>query len=214
MAGNSVYYNMIPDYVFADKMIEIGPGDGTSQLTSRHKDKFLSSDYIGIDLRPSGPDSLLKIVEGDLLEYETSETYGTVFAIAVAEHIQVSKWAALFEKLKSWVAPGGYLIVLVPDDERVEDFIKGKDLKYYHEHYPPNVNCHVVFGINPNVLKYYMPGARVNRIRRQILLREPGEPMKRVVGRFLKRMVKGHHYAWDGILRKKHVLLGIWKKEN
>jgi len=214
LVANSYYYDLLPDYILSDKILEIGPGNGVSQLTSRHQKRFLEADYLGIDLRTPPEDCRLRVLEGDVFEYTTSDHYGTVLAIAVVEHIPISKWPKLFKKLKSWVAPGGYLAVLVPDDERLESYVRSNDLKYYLKHYPPHVNCHVVFGITPSVLRVFMSGSKIRRIRRRLLLRQPNEPLGRSLLRFFRRVLTLHPYAWDGIMRKKELLLAIWRKDS
>ncbi|MFW9890115.1 MAG: class I SAM-dependent methyltransferase [Candidatus Thorarchaeota archaeon] len=213
---NHYYYDVLPDYIFPEKptILEIGCGDGASQLASRHADKFRNAEYLGLDLRTDIAPKL-NVIEGDILDFESDQTFDIVLAIAVIEHIPFSAWPKLFRKMKGFVRPGGYLAVLVPHDERLSEYVDSADYHYCLEHYPDGehgVPCHVVHGITSHVISHFVPSATNIELRRQVRFREAGESRIKAALRFIRRFFAGHPYVWDGLRRKKYVLLSIWKK--
>ncbi|MHA2142395.1 MAG: class I SAM-dependent methyltransferase [Candidatus Thorarchaeota archaeon] len=213
---NHYYYDVLPDYIFSEngKILEVGCGDGASQIASRHAERFQNSDYLGLDLRTDIKPKL-NVIEANVLDYETQQTFDTVLAIAVVEHIPFSAWPKLFEKLKNMVRPGGYLAVLVPHDERLSNYIDSVDYHHCLTQYPEGdlgVPCHVVHGITGHVMSHFLPSARNIELRRRIRFRDEGESRVKAVFRFIRRFFTGHSYVWDGLKRKKYVLLSIWKK--
>lgn len=215
------YYDDIPDYVFGKTILDIGSGDGSSQLQSIHKDKFLSADYLGLDVRAPILDKKMHIFSADIVnfEFETKRVWDTILAIAVMEHIPFSKWELLFEKLCSWVSPNGYLVVMTPSAENINNYIYSKDY-LSHKNNPmyglnsPS-NCHVVFDITPKLLRFVMPKAKIKELRcsiSDIPFREDGESFLWAIGRLIKRILTFHPYFYQHIRkigRKKH-LLAIW----
>jgi len=213
-----IYYDSIPDYVFGKTILDIGSGDGSSQLNSVHKDKFLLADYFGLDIRANILDNKMNIIHGDIVDFEfqKEQVWDTILAIAVVEHIPFSEWELLFEKLRSWVAPNGYLVVMTPSAEKLDKYIHSKDYSS-HKNNPlyglnsPS-NCHVVFDITPKILRFVMPNAKVKELRCSVFdipFREEGESVWWATLRLVKRIITLHPYIRK-IGKKKH-LLAIWK---
>lgn len=212
---NSEYYDLIPDRVFSDggSILELGSGDGSSQLGSRHADRF-RRDYLGIDFRDDLT-PLLNVVQENFLDFETSERYDLVLAIAVLEHIPLSCWPLLFEKMSQWVKSGGHVVVLVPHDEQLRSYVTSEDYNFCKKNYPVigyGGPCHVVHGITPKVLRHFLPAACVSEVRHHIVFRDPQESLVRASARFVKRLLTGHRFVWRGLRRKKHLLVAIWRK--
>ena len=59
-------YNIIPEKALKSPILEVGAGEGLRQIECKHKDVFLKSDYLGIDLlKPIK--SELNIIQADIL---------------------------------------------------------------------------------------------------------------------------------------------------
>ena len=58
-------YNHIPSRIMQGKILELGAGNQLYQLKSIHHEKFITSDYIGIDLDPPEK-SPIKIIKQDI----------------------------------------------------------------------------------------------------------------------------------------------------
>lgn len=212
------YYDSIPEYVFGKRILDIGSGDGSSQLGSIHKDKFLSAEYFGIDIRANVLDSKMHIFNADIVDFDFDINckWDTILAIAVIEHIPFSKWELLFKKLRSWVAPNGYLVVMTPSAEKLNNYIYSKDY-LSHKNNPlyglgSKSNCHVVFDITPKILRFVMPNAKVKELRKSfshVPFREDSESFLWAILRLIKRFVTRHPYVRN-IGGKRH-LLAIWK---
>lgn len=213
---NTYYYDLLPDYIFRENgtILEFGSGDGNSQVESRHASFFMSEGYVGIDIR-TDISPKINIINSDVFEYETDTKFDTVLAIAVIEHIPFSYWPKLFDKLKSLTKEGGYIVILVPHDERLSDYITSEDYDHCLKHYPVvghGVPCHVVHGITEKVLQHFLPGADVIEVRRKLNFREEGEGLLRPTLRFVKRVLTRHKYIRE--FRKRYLLIAIWKNVN
>ena len=147
------HYDMIHPFYFSKSVLDVACGDGTNQYKSTNWkiiDKAIHEDrYTGIDImHPPSPDGITYI-NIDLFDYEPEHQFDTVLAIHIIEHIELDRWPELFDKLKSWVKPNGYLIVGAP--------YGGSHLKYENFKGPEPMR-HVVFGIYEGLLLPYYPG--------------------------------------------------------
>ena len=213
--SNTYYYDLLPNNIFRENgtILEMGCGDGNSQVESRHKSHFLGKGYIGLDIR-SDISPKINIMNADVFDYDTDDKFDTVLAIAVIEHIPFSNWPKLFDKLKTWTKKDGYMGILVPHDERLSDYITSLDYEHCLKHYPVlghGVPCHVVHGITEKVLRHFLPGADVFEVRRKLNFREEGEGLLRPSLRFVKRVLTRHKYIRDWWFRKRYLLVAIWK---
>lgn len=207
------YYDSIPEGVFFDNcsILDIGASDGKNQLFSRHRRFFENNrNYTGVEIRENLPSNGLNIITMNIFDYDTNKKFDVITALAVIEHIPFSKWLTLIKMMKSWLAPRGVIVVIVPHKEQLHDYIVSIDLQ---ECLQINMPCHVTHGITARAIDYILPGATVIEQRRHIKFRESGEPFPHAFLRFLKRFFTGHKYVWDGLRRKEHLLISVWRSE-
>jgi len=202
----------IPDYLFRGRILEIGGRYPERILASRHRDAVLRANeegrWLGIDIEPSTNDSLLRFRQQDLFESELNESWDTVLACELIEHIELRSWPQMFEIFKGLLRPSGWLFISCPYREPVSN-IKNY-LSNYYPHDPANI--HVVFGIDEGLVRQFLPTAESRILKIHEPFREDGESLVWVVGRELKRIVQRHPYAWRW-LRHPRWLTMLWQKE-
>ena len=206
----------MPEHVFGKNILEIGAREGTPQLQSRHREKFLQVGYTGIDLVEWEANPKLNIQITDVFHFSAEpETFDLILAVAVFEHISFECWEELFKRCRNWVKTGGYLVIIVPDNQLLGEYVNGQDYQTALGQlgkWGTNVNIHRVFSITPPVFEYFLPHCRVIRKKYQIKYRDQGESWLWACGRFVKRVLTFHPYVWQGILRKADYLQIIWQK--
>lgn len=189
------HYNDIPDDILQGEktVLEFGCASGINLLISRHRDFFIKNNkegrYLGVDLEP--PDDLyLNIQQGDIRDYSTDIEYDVVIALHVLEHIDIKYWAETVDRLKSFVAHNGYLIIGTPNDEPDGT----------HE-------GHLVCNITADMLRKYLRGGDVREIKTPFKFNENGAGFAWSLLRYMKRRLTGHAYV-----RRAGRLLAIWQK--
>jgi 2-polyprenyl-3-methyl-5-hydroxy-6-metoxy-1,4-benzoquinol methylase len=108
-------YVSIKPYLVGSSCLELGPADG--EMT-----RFLKDDFARVSVVDASP-NFVKSAEGlgDNItgyvalfeEFEPPETYDTIIMADVLEH--VAQPVELLERVKSWLNPGGRIIVAVPN---------------------------------------------------------------------------------------------------
>lgn len=191
------HYNDISiDILQGNKTIlEFGPANGLNHLISRHSEFFIKNNkvgrYLGIDLEPY-EDRYLTIEQGDIRHFQTDQKFDIVLALHVIEHIELEHWASVLERLCSFVALGGYLILGTPCNE------------------PPNTSeQHLVSRITPATFLDFLPDAEITKVRTKYSFAEDGARFAWALLRFIKRWLTNHPYV-----RPYGRLLVVWKKEN
>ena len=189
------HYDDIPDeYLKGDKtVLEFGPASGINQLISRHRDFFIHNNknnrYLGIELNIT-EDGFFNIEQGDIRFYQTTKQYDIVIALHVIEHIDLKYWSETIERLKSFVAPDGYLIIGTPNKE------------------PAGlVKDHKVSMIDVDMLRTYLRGAEVHEMKTPPKFNENGANPVWAHARYIKRKLTRHPYV-----RRSGRLLAIWSK--
>lgn len=196
----SYWYNLIPDEIITDKSIlDIGANNGLLQLGSRHKDKFLLNDYLGIDVNP--PETVhLPIIQADLFNFKPEKLYDLVICIEVLEHIALRDWSLAFKKLKSFTKKDGCLFITVPHNQHMNSYLHKMAKLPYHQK-------HVVFGITERTVHFFLNNADIHTVKHPSLWREPNEGYIKPTLRLIKRFLTRHHYF-------KHGIVAIWKKSS
>ena len=114
--------NAIPDKWLEDttSVLDIGCGNGESQVNSIHKNWFLEMDinnmYRGIDLQSIPVIQLTNIYDNiDVTKvFFEDNTFDLILAIHVFEHIPFHEWRDTIKRIFRWLKPDGYLIIGVP----------------------------------------------------------------------------------------------------
>lgn len=209
-------YDRLPEYIFANNILEIGARNGVPQLESRHRERFLNANYIGIDILDWKNESPLNIEIIDIFDFKSkSESFDLILAIAVFEHIIFSKWERLFEICLKLLKPNGYLVIVVPNNQLLGDFLKSIDYqtsKRLMREFNSDVSIHQVFSITPSVFRYFLPQCNIKKIRKKIIFRDSGETRRWACLRFIKRFFTFHPYVWHGLLFKSDSLQVIYRK--
>ena len=190
------HYNDIPCRILSGEksVLEFGAAAGLNQIISKHHDFFIQSNetgrFLGIDLEPPTK-SYLTVQQGDIRDYTTDTKYDVVLALHVLEHIHIKYWPETFDRLKSFVAPRGHLVVGTPHKEPAG----------LHE-------GHVVNNITADMLRRYLGGGEVREIKTPFKFNENGAKFWWAVLRAIKRRLTRHHYVRDS-----GRLLAIWRNE-
>jgi len=180
-------------------------------MNSRHKERFLKAveenRYIGVEaFIPLKP--LLPVVQCDIMDYEPEQKFDAIFLMDVIEHIQFRDWFVLFPRLRSWLNVGGTLILTMPYDENIRSYL------YCDEGEKTDLMIHVVFGIDEEIIKRFLPDARFRRaqyFQKILKWREGGENHVRALVRFIKRRLTGHRHG--RIIERRKRMSVLWKKE-
>ena len=191
-------YNIIPKEVLRSPILEIGPGEGLRQVECKHKDVFLKSDYLGIDLlKPVNPE--LNIIQKNVLQFDTDKKFKTIIAIGSLEHIALDKWPSVIEKLKNLCDNRGTIIIYVPYQESINKYMIYK-------------GDHLVYGITKEFMLYFFSGANVKIIYDQMIRRHE-ESFLWAIGRWFKRLITLDKMVLK-IIPKQIGLLVIWEKSS
>lgn len=180
----------------ATRVLDIGPNDGTTNTASRHGGWFRRMDaekrYIGIEIAIFDVQMLDNILMGtDIFDVELpEESFDCILCISVLEHIEYEKWNELFGKLKSWLEPGGSLIIAVPYKQRLKD---------YAMRYPPPVG-HTVFDITEETFIPFTEDLRLMDMSIEVSNTFDGDGANIVWAslRWLKRWLTRHPYRKRG----------------
>jgi len=144
----STHYDAIPSQFFEGTVLDVGCGDGHNQRAStnwHHISKCIEEKrYTGVDIVTQNTDY---VAVTDIFDYYPEEPFATVLAIHVIEHIGIERWPELFDKLKSFVEPDGWLIIGAP--------YKGNKAEYANFQGPENQR-HVVFDIDEALMSKYL----------------------------------------------------------
>ena len=190
------HYNDIPDDLLQGQknILEFGCAIGLNQIISRHREFFINNNreghYLGVDLEPY-QEKYLNIIVGDIRDFKTEKKYDVVIALHVLEHIELSYWNETIQRLKSFVAQNGVLLIGTPNEEPDD-----------------NDEYHCVFNITVDMLKHYITGADVLKIKKPFAFAEDGASFSWALVRYIKRRITHHP-----IVRPYHRLLAIWKNE-
>jgi SAM-dependent methyltransferase len=205
--------NAIPDRLFCGRVLEIGGRYPERVLTSRHRDAVLRANierrWLSIDLLPPQGDAPLEFRQQDLFDIEPDALWDAILACEFIEHIELRRWPQMFETFKGLLRPGGRLFISCPYREPVLA-IKNY-LSKYHPHDPANI--HVVFDIDEDLIRQFLPDAEFRILRIRQKFREKGESLVWAIGREIGRVLRRHRYAlrW---LRRPRWLTMVWRKED
>jgi SAM-dependent methyltransferase len=149
---HKTHYDAIPFHLLQGTVLDVGCGDFENQRNSTNRkyilDALIDLRYVGIDIAHG--------INIDFFDYEPKAPFDTVLAIHVLEHIPISKWPEAFDKLKSLVAPYGYLVIGTPYRQSPNAYKRFKG---------PENQRHVVFGIDEEMLGEYVKPALFHRYR-------------------------------------------------
>ena len=201
MSDNRFYYDLIPEHVFSEncKILELGSGDGSSQLASRHAERF-KNNYVGIDKR-NDIDPKLNVIQADILSFQPEIRHDLLLLIAFLEHIPFSQWQKIKELIAHYTNANGYVVIVVPDDQHLENYYNSLD--YFRAAQYDSI--HEVFSITQGFLERWMPKMQVRRIYRPV----------RWKGRnWLTSLFRWVQCVLTRKFKRQYVLLGVWKKED
>ncbi len=206
-------YKAIPNKFLNDKILELGSGNGITQLCSKHAERFLSKDYLGIDFLVDK--TYLNIFNIDVFDFDfSSYSYNSLLAVAIFEHIDFYLWDRLFKTCLTNLNEKGYIIIIVPFKEKVEVFYSSTYPKTIQQMKENNFySGHRVFYITKKVFKLMLgKPVYIKRVRQRIHFKEKEEKMLWAILRFIKRLITFHPYVWNYFLGKDSCLLFIYQK--
>lgn len=184
-------YDRIHSDWLLGRILELGAGNNGVQLHTKHKQRFLSEDYLGIDLYPPTTNPPY-IIEGDLRDISfPRSSFDIILAFEVLEHIDFLFWAPIFENIKRWLKPNGYFVFSTPYNETARRY----------DCYSP----HAVFGIKETTFEPYFPQLQTTINPHPFLFGKVGESKVRRLLRGVKRIVTNHPFL-------KYNLYGIYQK--
>lgn len=202
----------IPDHLFCGRILEVGGRYPERILASRHRDAILRANndgrWLSIDMEPIADDPLLEFRQQDLFELEMDNSWDTILACELIEHIELRSWPRMFEVFKGLLRPNGWLFISCPYREPVSN-IKNY-LSNFYPHDPANI--HVVFGIDEILIRQFLPNAEFRILKIHEPFREPGESLRWAIAREVWRILQRHPYAWRW-LRHPRWLTMVWQKE-
>lgn len=178
-------YKDIPIDAIGRNVLEIGVSDRI--MKSHLWDKISQGQYTGIDVVNRVPEKThLRIIEQDIREYtfHPSDKFDTIISMHTFEHIDLWDWMSIFDKLKAALLPGGKLIIGLPHRQSFKGYPNFPDMLTDYDSYMQ----HIVFGIDQNMLAYFLPGAEFY-IRRNFFWRQDGASLIWAIGRFIKRLI-------------------------
>ena len=207
-------YKAIPEEFMNGKILEVGCGNGLSQILSKHSNVFYPDNYLGFDCAAFEP-NYLNIISGEAVSFDySSYNYDTLLAVALIEHIDFYKWEELLERWKENLNLGGHIIIITPFREKPEQFYnqyfeKVKEETARHGTYL----SHRVFYITEKTFKCFLGKAHYfKRIKQALQFREEGETLLRAILRFVKRVLTRHPFVIDNLLGKKKCMIFVYKK--
>ena len=121
------------------------------------------------------------------------------------EHICFYDWEKVIAKLKGLLKKGGILIISVPNNQQMEEYIK-KETNY------TRYKMHVTFSITKNVMKRFFPNAKINVVRKW-WFKEPNESFIWALLRHVKRIITWHHFVSYRILPKFYSYVFVEEKK-
>ena len=175
----SRYYDDIPSEILSGRktVLEFGPAVGISQLMSRHRTFFIENEenYLGVETYDYDKFHL-PVIKGDIRTYVTDIKYDIVIAMHVLEHIEFHYWKETIGRIKSFLVPGGCLVIGLP---------------YKEPEYRGYTN-HKVFDITEETILEFLPDARVTKYKNKIQFAEDGASFIWALFRYIKRRVRCH----------------------
>lgn len=120
-----------------DNVLELGCGVGTA--TELIAEAVPQGSVLGVDLSPKSIEaaqarleafSNVRLLAADLLKVEIPGRYDVVVLADVIEHVPLNDHAILFQRVASWVAPEGFVLLHYPNPQYLE---------WCHVHRPQNL---------------------------------------------------------------------------
>jgi trans-aconitate methyltransferase len=117
-----------------DSVLELGCGVGT--VTQLLAEELPGGSILGIDLSPHsiaaarerlGAHENVRLMAADVAAADVDGEYDVVLLPDVIEHIPLERHDALFDRVASWVKPGGFVLLHYPNPHHLE---------WFHEHHP------------------------------------------------------------------------------
>lgn len=180
----------------AEMVLDIGSGDGTTNIHSIHGEWFKRLDaegrYLGVDAQKFDKTLLTNILdETNIQDFDTPKTFDCILCLHVLEHVPFEDWGIIFEKIKKWLRPNGYLIVGVPYKQGRKD---------YKMQYPPPVG-HVTFDITEETFEPYIGGLILRDVEIVVSNTFNGDGANIIWAslRWLKRFLTMHPYRKNGL---------------
>jgi SAM-dependent methyltransferase len=179
----------------ATNVLDIGCGDGRTQIASKYGEWFKEMDakgkYLGIDA-DSFPDKVLNnIVYGtNIIDVEATPIFDCVLCINVLEHIPIEEWDAVMDKMRGFTKPGGIVIINTPYKQGTKDYV--------HKYPPPK--GHIVFDIDGGTIASRMDGFLLmdRYINRSNTFDGDGVSFVWAVLRWIKRVITRNPYRKSG----------------
>ena len=200
-----IHYNELPDFVFKDNssILDVGSRDGYGAWYSRHRNRFLQNDYLGVDVQSFQHHYLKPIITNEFLQFETERKFDLIIFSHILEHFEIQQWTEVLTKLVGLLSDRGYLVINVPFKKDGKGGKEGWDR-------------HKVFQIDEKLLAPYLPFMfeRVGKTKTRIVFRNPGEGILRPSLRFVWRILCNHKYSilrtWGGRPAR---LVAVYQKE-
>jgi len=190
-------YDLIREVNLEGKILELGTGNRMIQLLSKHKEYFMSEDYLGYDLYPPNT-SKLNILKGNILELDfKANSFDLIICFDVLEHIRLDNWLLLSEKIKKWLVSHGLFIFTVPYNE----------VAYLRESVIRDMPKHIVFGIREKTINQFFSGVSMKIYSHPYLWGISGENLLWRICRGMKRVLKHDSFM-------KHTLYCKWVKRS
>lgn len=179
----------------ATNVLDIGCGDGRTQVASKYGEWFKEMDemgkYLGIDA-DTFPDKALKnIVYGtSITNVDEISMFDCVLCINVLEHIPVEEWDAVIEKMRGLTMPGGIVIINTPYLQGTKDYV--------HKYPPPK--GHIVFDIDETTIASRMDGFILldQYVNRSNTFDGDGVSFVWAILRWIKRVITRNPYRKSG----------------
>lgn len=185
----------------AESILDIGAYDGKTQSISEYASMFkrldATGEYLGVDVLRPDVRYLNNIVQADVLDFKTDRTFACVLCIHLLEHIERQHWPFIIRRLKSFVNPGGIIIIGTPYNE----------LPYTVS--DPSPMTHKVFSITERDLLRFFPTAEIRIIITQNRFNGDGAGLLKSHLRWFKRFIFRHPYT-----KSSGRILLRWKKED
>jgi len=199
-ANEIIHYNEIPDFVFTGGgILDIGSNDGYGAYHSRHRERFLTSDYLGVDVGVFDFTYLEPIIRSDFLKFETDKAFDTIIFSHLLEHFDIGRWPEIFDRLRGLLSDTGFLVVNVPYKEETH-------------------TVHSVLHIDEALLLRFCPFQNFIKCYEhnhdRVKFRDSKENIIKALVRFAYRIVTNHKYSIVRTFKKKHVrLVAVYQKE-
>jgi len=203
-------YDSIPVGLFMGNTLEIGARYGRI-LHSKHRERVLALNdagkWLSLDLVDYPADFPLRNESMNLFDVSEDRKWDTVIALELIEHISVRDWEKMFSKFKSMLNEGGHLYVTTPYKEPIKHIPT-----YFENHRDDPANIHVVFGIDEDLIRYFLPNAECKILKMRYPFREKGETYRHAVLREIHRNITRNKYR-HRFLQTERWLSIHWQKE-